>query len=32
ADLGELALRDDSSEGRSLAGLFIAREWLAKHG
>lgn len=32
ADLGELALRDDASEGRSLAGLFIAREWLAKHG
>ena len=32
ADLGELALREESSEGRSLAGLFIVREWLARHG
>ncbi|MDB6163545.1 MAG: ADP-ribose diphosphatase [Xanthomonadaceae bacterium] len=29
--LHELMLRDDCSEGRSLAALFIAREWLA-HG
>lgn len=29
ARLDELMLRDDFSEGRSLAALFIAREWLA---
>ena len=28
--LDELMLRDDFSEGRSLAALFIAREWLGK--
>ncbi len=27
-DLGELMLREDFSEGRSLAALFIVREWL----
>ena len=27
-DLHELILREDFSEGRSLAALFIAREWL----
>ena len=26
--LGELILREDFSEGRSIAALFIAREWL----
>lgn len=30
--LGELMLRDDFSEGRSLAALFIAREWLRGGG
>lgn len=29
--LDELMLLDDFSEGRSLAALFIAREWLGKH-
>jgi ADP-ribose diphosphatase len=29
--LGELALREEFSEGRSIAALFIAREWL-RHG
>lgn len=29
AALDQLMLREDFSEGRSLAGLFIAREWLA---
>jgi ADP-ribose diphosphatase len=29
--LGDLALREDFSEGRSIAALFIAREWL-RHG
>lgn len=29
--LGELVLRDEFSEGRSIAALFIAREWL-RHG
>ena len=29
--LHELALREDCSEGRSLAALFITREWL-RHG
>ena len=28
ADLGELILREDFSEGRTIASLFIAREWL----
>ena len=28
-DLEQLMLRDDFSEGRSLAALFIARAWLA---
>ena len=28
ADLDQLMLREDCSEGRSLAALFIAREWL----
>jgi len=28
ADLGQLILREDFSEGRSIAALFIAREWL----
>lgn len=30
ADLDQLMLRDDFSEGRSLAALFIAREWLER--
>jgi len=30
ADLDALMLREDFSEGRSLAALFIAREWLGK--
>ncbi len=30
ADLDQLMLREDFSEGRSLAALFIAREWLGK--
>ncbi|MGY0558105.1 MULTISPECIES: ADP compounds hydrolase NudE [unclassified Lysobacter] len=30
--LHELILRDDFSEGRSIAALFIAREWLRMHG
>lgn len=30
ADLGSLMLREDFSEGRSLAALFIAREWLGR--
>ena len=30
--LDELILREDFSEGRSLAALFIAREWLRMHG
>ena len=29
--IGELALREDFSEGRSIAALFITREWL-RHG
>lgn len=29
-DLHELILREDFSEGRSIAGLFIAREWLRR--
>lgn len=31
ADLGQLILQDDFSEGRSIAALFIAREWLQQH-
>ncbi|MET0225516.1 MAG: ADP compounds hydrolase NudE [Dokdonella sp.] len=30
ADLDQLMLREDFSEGRSLAALFIAREWLRR--
>ena len=30
AELDQLMLRDDFSEGRSLAALFIAREWLGR--
>ena len=29
--LGELILREDFSEGRTIAALFIAREWLKQH-
>lgn len=29
-ELGDLMLREDFSEGRSLAALFIAREWLGR--
>ena len=29
ARLGELAMRDEVSDGRAIAALFIAREWLA---
>ena len=32
AELGELVMRDDFSEGRTIAGLFIVREWLQQHG
>ncbi len=32
ADIGQLILREDFSEGRSIAALFIAREWLQQHG
>lgn len=34
ADLGQLILREDFSEGRSIAALFLAREWLEQqaHG
>ena len=32
AELDTLMLREDCSEGRSLAALFIAREWLARGG
>lgn len=31
ADLGQLILREDFSEGRSIAALFIVREWLQQH-
>lgn len=31
AELGELVLREDFSEGRTIAGLFIVREWLQQH-
>lgn len=31
ADLGELILQEDFSEGRSIAALFIVREWLKQH-
>jgi len=30
ADLDQLMLREEFSEGRSLAALFIAREWLGR--
>jgi len=30
--LGELILREEFSEGRSIAALFIAREWLQQQG
>ncbi|GAA4870313.1 ADP compounds hydrolase NudE [Luteimonas vadosa] len=30
--LHELILREDFSEGRSIAALFIARDWMAHHG
>jgi ADP-ribose diphosphatase len=30
-DLGQLILQDDFSEGRSIAALFIAREWLRQN-
>lgn len=29
--LGELAMREDVSDGRAIAALFIAREWLAEN-
>ena len=32
ADIGQLTLREDFSEGRSIAALFIAREWRQQHG
>ena len=32
ADIGELILREEFSEGRSVAALFIAREWLKQQG
>ncbi|MFN7183804.1 MAG: ADP compounds hydrolase NudE [Thermomonas haemolytica] len=34
ADLGQLILREDFSEGRSIAALFLVREWLGQqaHG
>ena len=31
ADLGQLILQDDFSEGRSIAALFMVREWLQQH-
>ena len=31
-DIGELILREEFSEGRSVAALFIAREWLKQQG
>jgi len=31
ADLGQLILQEDFSEGRTIAALFIAREWLQHH-
>ncbi|WP_297834881.1 ADP compounds hydrolase NudE [Thermomonas sp.] len=31
ADLGQLILQEDFSEGRTIAGLFIVREWLQRH-
>ena len=30
ADLGELVMRDEMSDGRAMAALYIAREWLAR--
>ena len=32
AEIGQLTLREDVSEGRSIAALFIAREWRQQHG
>ena len=32
ADLGQLILQEDFSEGRTIAALFIVREWLQRHG
>ena len=34
ADLGQLILREEFSEGRSIAALFLVREWLEQqaHG
>lgn len=31
ADLGQLILQEDFSEGRSIAALFMVREWLQQH-
>lgn len=31
ADLGQLILQEDFSEGRTIAALFIVREWLQQH-
>ena len=31
ADLGQLILREEFSEGRSIAALFLVREWLQQH-
>ena len=31
ADLGQLILREEFSEGRSIAALFVVREWLQQH-
>ncbi|MBN8262093.1 MAG: ADP compounds hydrolase NudE [Xanthomonadales bacterium] len=31
ADLGQLILREEFSEGRSIAALFLVREWLEQH-
>jgi ADP-ribose diphosphatase len=31
ADIGQLILQEDFSEGRSIAALFIVREWLQQH-
>ena len=32
ADLWQLILQEDFSEGRTIAALFIVREWLQRHG
>ena len=31
ADLGELVMRDEMSDGRAMAALYIAREWLVRN-